>query len=162
ATNVILFGTALAFVLVAVAGFFIGRSITAPLGAFGQFVERIGQGDLTQQAAAGGGDEVARLGGTLNQMVAGLRDLARQTSAAVETGGAGEHGSRFAVVAGEMKSLEEQAKESTSQVQAILGAIQKGINSAVMLTEEAVKRAEAGKEEAETTEGVIRQLAETT
>src|SRR5207302_10645214 len=103
----------------------------------------------------------------VGEIIAAVNDIAERSNllalnAAIEAAGAGEHGSRFAVVAGEMKNLADQAKESTAQVQTILGAIQKGINSAVMLTEEAVKRAEAGKEQAETTEGVIRQLAETT
>src|SRR5262249_50051223 len=50
----------------------------------------------------------------------------------------------------------------TAQVQTILTGIQKGINSSVMLTEEAVKRAEGGKEQAETSERVIREMAEST
>ncbi len=286
AANTILFGTLIAFVFVAVAGILIQRSITVPLRGFMHFVERIGTGDLTQQAPPGSGDEVSKLGETLNQMVAGLRDLAGQTrtatenlnassaeilasvqqqvagtreqaasvqeitttveeigqsgnqiserakqvaasaeatastttqglqsvqiatrsmeaireqveafaehivalsektqavgeiisavtdiaersnllalNAAIEAAGAGEHGNRFAVVASEMKNLADQAKESTVQVQTILGAIQKGINSSVMLTEEAVKRSEAGKEQAEKTESVIRQMADTT
>ena len=286
AKGVILYGTLLAVLLVSIAGFVIQRSITVPLRGFMQFVEQIGNGDLTRQAPTASRDEVGKLGETLNQMVAGLRDLAGQTraatenlnassaeilasvqqqvagtreqaasvqeitttveeisqsggqiserakqvaaaaeatasittqglqsvqiatrsmeaireqveafaehivslsektqavgeiisavtdiaersnllalNAAIEAAGAGEHGVRFAVVASEMKNLADQAKESTVQVQSILGAIQKGINSSVMLTEEAVKRAEAGKEQAENTEGVIRQMAGTT
>ena len=48
------------------------------------------------------------------------------------------------------------------QVRTILGDIQKGINSSVMLTEEAVKRVETGKQQADVTEQTIRQMAETT
>ena len=286
ALNTILYGTAIAFVLVALVGFIIQRSISVPLRGFMGFVERIGTGDLTQKAPPASGDEVGKLGEMLDQMVLGLRDLAGQTrtatenlnsasaeilasvqqqvagtreqaasvqeitatieevsqsgsqiserakqvaasaeatastttqglqsvqiatrsmeaireqvetfaehivalsektqavgeiiaavtdiaersnllalNAAIEAAGAGEQGSRFAVVASEMKNLADQAKESTVQVQSILGAIQKGINSSVMLTEEAVKRAEAGREQAGRTEGVIRQMADTT
>ena len=61
-----------------------------------------------------------------------------------------------------MKNLADQAKESTVQVRTILGDIQKGINSSVMLTEEAVKRAESGKQQADVTEQTIRQMARTT
>jgi methyl-accepting chemotaxis protein len=46
------------------------------------------------------------------------------------------------------------------QVRAILGDIQKGINTSVMLTEEAVKRAEAGKQQAGTADATIRRLSE--
>ena len=103
----------------------------------------------------------------VGEIIASVTDIAERSNllalnAAIEAAGAGEHGTRFAVVASEMKNLADQAKESTVQVQTILGAIQKGINSSVMLTEEAVKRAEAGKEQAENTQGVIRQMADTT
>jgi methyl-accepting chemotaxis protein len=103
----------------------------------------------------------------VGEIIGAVTDIAERSNllalnAAIEAAGAGEHGTRFAVVASEMKNLADQAKESTVQVQSILGAIQKGINSSVMLTEEAVKRAEASKEQAETTERVIRQMADTT
>jgi methyl-accepting chemotaxis protein len=102
----------------------------------------------------------------VGEIVSAVTDVAERSNllalnAAIEAAGAGEHGTRFAVVAGEMKNLADQAKESTVQVQSILGGIQKGINSSVMLTEEAVKRSEAGREQAETTERVIREMADT-
>ena len=65
---------------------------------------------------------------------------------------AGEQGSRFSVVANEMKNLADQAKDSTVQVRTILGDIQRGINSSVLLTEEAVKRVEVEKQQVEVTE----------
>ena len=45
-------------------------------------------------------------------------------------------------MASEMKLLADQAKAATGQVRTILGDIQRGINTSVMLTEEAVKRAD--------------------
>lgn len=268
------------------------RIIAEPLSKFIHFVERVGQGDLTQRAAVASadgetsGDEVRRLGQIMNQMVAGLRDLTGQTvaasgnlnataaeilastqqqaagtkeqaatiqqitstmeevrqsggqiserarqvataaeaasstsaaglravqetnrsmeairaqveevaenivalsektlavgeiiatvndiaersnllalNAAIEAAGAGEQGNRFSVVANEIKNLADQAKESTVQVRGILGDIQKGINSSVMLAEEAVKRVETGKQQAEVTEQTINQMAATT
>src|SRR4029077_2180232 len=103
----------------------------------------------------------------VGEIISAATDIAERSNllalnAAIEAAGAGDHGQRFGVVAGEMKNLADQAKESTVAVQGILGGVQKGINSAVMLTEEAVKRAEAGKVQAETSEGVILQTAETT
>ena len=284
--RVILFGSLMAVVITAAAAFAIQRSITIPLGRFIQFVERVGQGDLTGELADTNVTDLQRLGESLTRMVAGLKELAGQIisatknlnaasqeilasvqetaagtrqqaasvqeitatveevsqsgsqiaerakqvaaaaeatasttsvglksvqvatramesireqvetfaehivalsektqavgeiigsvtdvaersnllalNASIEAAGAGEHGSRFAVVAGEMKNLADQAKESTVQVQTILVGIQKGINSSVMLTEEAVKRAEAGREQAQTTERTIRQMADTT
>lgn len=59
-------------------------SIANPLGAFMEFVERVGRGDLAGQTATVGKDEIGRLGGTLNSMVDGLRQLARQSREATE------------------------------------------------------------------------------
>ena len=57
-----------------------------------------------------------------------------------------------------MKTLADQAKEATAQVRAILGDIQRGINTSVMLTEEAVKRVSAGKERTDTTQATITEI----
>jgi len=260
----------------------IRRSIVGPLGAFMTFVDRVGQGDLTSQTASAGKDEIGQMGGAMNQMVDGLKDLARQSreatenlnaataeirastqeqaasveeqlaavqetaatvdeithsgaqigkraqeviasaqataqtssdglravdetakamdaireqaeavaenivalsektqaigdiiatvndlsershllalNAAIEAAAAGENGKSFAVVASEMKMLADQAKSATGQVRAILGDIQRGINSSVMLTEEAVKRVAAGKERTDTTQRTITEI----
>jgi methyl-accepting chemotaxis protein len=283
-TSAIVFGGLLSLVLVSVAGVTIQRSITRPLGTFMQFVERIGQGDLTQQASVMSQDELGVLAQSLNQMAQGLNGLAGQTrtvtdnlnsataeilastqqqaagtaeqSAAVQqtsatmqevsqsgaqisekakqvaasaeaTGAAsksglnavesmtramdaireqaeavaenivllsektqavgeiiatvndiaeqsnllalnatigaaaaGEQGRGFAVVANEMKNLADQAKTATVQVRSILGDIQKGINTSVMLTEEAVKRVESGKQQTDVAEQTIRHMAD--
>ena len=78
----------------------------------------------------------------VGEIIATVNDIAEQSNllalnAAIEAATAGEQGSRFSVVANEMKHLADQAKEATVQVRTILGDIQKGINSSVMLTEEA-------------------------
>lgn len=260
------------------------RSVTRPLAAFAGFTERVGKGDLTQQAPATTRDEIGELAGALNRMVIGLReaagqarsaadnlgvsaaeilastqqqaassaeqaaavqqtnttmaeisqagaqiserakqvaaaaeatsaasstgmqavagtaktmgaireqaeavaenvvalsektqavgeiiasanDIAEQThllalNAAIEAAAAGDHGRSFAVVASEMKNLADQAREATVQVRSILSDIQKGINSSVMLTEEAVKRVETGQQQAGIADQTIRQLTD--
>jgi methyl-accepting chemotaxis protein len=101
---------------------------------------------------------------TVGEIIATVNDIAEQShllalNAAIEAAAAGEHGRSFTVVATEIKSLADQSKEATLQVRSILGEIQKGINSSVMLTEEAVKRVESGKKQTEVADKAIRELA---
>lgn len=101
---------------------------------------------------------------TVGEIIATVNDIAEQShllalNAAIEAALAGEQGRSFAVVATEIRNLADQSKEATLQVRSILGEIQKGINSSVMLTEEAVKRVESGKKQAEVTDKTIRELA---
>jgi methyl-accepting chemotaxis protein len=269
-------GTALLSLIIS---YLLRSSIVTPLNAFMSFVERVGRGELGGQMATTGRDEIGHLGLTLNSMVEGLRQLARQSreatenlnaaaaeirastqeqaasveeqlaavqetaatvdeithsgaqigkraqeviasaqaaaqtsvsglqavedtvramdaireqaeavaenivalsektqavgeiitsvndiserthllalNAAIEAAAAGENGRSFAVVASEMKTLADQAKDATTQVRSILGDIQRGINSSVMLTEEAVKRVSAGKERTDITQQTI-------
>ncbi|MDP1642299.1 MAG: methyl-accepting chemotaxis protein, partial [Phenylobacterium sp.] len=271
-----LIGLVLAVGIAMAVAYLIRKSIITPLNSFMAFVERVGQGDLTRHTELTSSDEIGRLGATLNVMVDGLRDLARQNreatenlnaataeirassqeqaasveeqlaavqetaatvdeithsgaqigkraqeviasaqataqtsneglravdetaramdsirdqaeavaenivalsektqaigdiistvndisershllalNAAIEAAAAGENGRSFSVVASEMKLLADQAKDATNQVRSILGDIQRGINSSVMLTEEAVKRVAAGKERTDTTQ----------
>jgi methyl-accepting chemotaxis protein len=284
--STIIYGTIIAFILVGISGTLIQRSITVPLSSFVAFVDRVGKGDLTQEAIVVTNDEVGALGNGMNQMVAGLKnvngqiasvtenmnaasaqilasakqqasstkeqaatvqeitstmqeisqsgsqivskakevagvaeqatsasvsgmDAVRNTNrtmeaireqveevaenivalsektqavgeiistvneiaeqsnllalnATIEAADAGDEGCRFSVVASEMKNLADQAKECTVHVRKILGEIQKAINTSVMLTEEAVKRVESGKQQAEVSENVIRQISSST
>ncbi len=104
---------------------------------------------------------------TVGEIVATVNDIAEQSNllalnAAIEAAAAGEHGRRFSVVAAELKNLADQSKAATVQVRTILGDIQKGINTSVMLTEETVKRVELGKQQSDVAERTIRQMAEST
>jgi methyl-accepting chemotaxis protein len=284
-TQVILYGSLLAFASIATMGLAIHRSIARPLAEFQIFVTAVGEGDLTQQSAREGNDELGKLAHGLNQMVARLKDVAVQTragvehlnaataeilasasqqasstgeqatacqetnatmqqvsqscfqmterarqvaataqavsvannssveavqktsqtvesireqaeavaenvvslsektqtvgeiiatvndiaeqshllalNAAIEAAAAGEHGRSFSVVASEIKNLADQSKEATVQVKTILGDIQKGIGTSVMLTEEAVKRADLGKQSAVVAASAIREMTGT-
>jgi methyl-accepting chemotaxis protein len=277
-------GGSLVFILVAIIAFLIQRSITRPLNTFMQFVGRVGEGDLTQQAKISTADEIGELGRCLDRMVAGLKDVAGQArfatenltsasaeilastqqqaastgeqaaavqqttitmeevtqsgaqiserakqvaasaeatsaashaglqamesttrtmegireqaeavaenvvalsektqaigeiistvndlaeqshllalNAAIEAAAAGEQGRSFSVIASEVKNLADQSREATVQVRVILGDIQKGINSSVMLTEEAVKRVEVGKQQADVADRTIRTMTD--
>jgi methyl-accepting chemotaxis protein len=103
----------------------------------------------------------------VGEIISTVNEIAEQSNllalnATIEAAEAGAEGSRFSVVAGEMKNLADQAKECTVHVRKILGEIQKAINTSVMLTEEAVKRVESGKQQADVSETVIRQISSTT
>ncbi len=99
----------------------------------------------------------------IGEIITSVNDIAERSqllalNAAIEAATAGEHGRAFAVVADEIKTLADQAKEATNQVASILGDIQKGINSSVMSTEESVKRVASGREQAEITLSSIKEL----
>lgn len=101
----------------------------------------------------------------VGEIIATVNEIAEQSNlvalnAAIEAADAREQGRRFSVVAGEIKNLADQAKEATAQVRGILEQTQKGINTSVMLTEEALKRVESGREKSSMSEHVIRQMAD--
>jgi methyl-accepting chemotaxis protein len=278
----IVIGTLVSIALIVIVAVLIQRSIVGPLNAFMDLARRVGEGDLTQQARLDRKDELGELGGHLDQMVNGLKDVARQSAlvaenlgaatseilassqqqaagtaeqaaavqqanatmtelsqsgsqisdrarqvaaaaeavssssssglqsvketnkimerireqaeavaenvialsektqavgdiissvndiaeqshllalnAAIQAAAAGDHGRTFSVVANEMKNLASQSKQATVQIRSILGDIQKGINTSVMLTEEAVKRADSGRQQSEVADRTIRQL----
>jgi len=100
----------------------------------------------------------------VGEILATVNDIAEQShllalNAAIEAAAAGEHGRTFSVVASEIKKLADQSKTATVQVKTILGDIQKEINTSVMLTEEAVKRVDLGKHQADAAASAIREMA---
>lgn len=102
----------------------------------------------------------------VGEIIATVNDISERShllalNAAIEAAAAGEHGRSFAVVAAEIKNLADQSKAATVQVRAILGDIQRGINTSVMLTEEAVKRVSSGKDQTDATQRAINDLTDT-
>ncbi|MGE5504268.1 MAG: methyl-accepting chemotaxis protein [Actinomycetota bacterium] len=100
----------------------------------------------------------------VGEIIATVNEIAEQSNlvalnAAIEAADAREQGRRFSVVANEIKNLADQARVATGQVRGILEQTQKGINTSVMLTEEALKRVEIGRERTSVTEQTIRQMS---
>lgn len=121
---------------------------------------------IREQAEAVAGNIVALSEKTqaIGDIISTVNDISERThllalNAAIEAAAAGEDGRSFAVVAAEMKLLADQAKGATGQVRSILGEIQRGINTSVMLTEEAVKRAATGKSRSDTTQRTIEEIS---
>jgi methyl-accepting chemotaxis protein len=101
----------------------------------------------------------------VGEIISSVNDISEQSqllslNAAIQAAAAGENGRAFSVVANEMKNLAGQSKQATVQVRSILGDIQKAINNSVMLVEEAVKRVEAGRQQAEVADRAIRELTD--
>ena len=72
-----------------------------------------------------------------------IRDVSPSRSA-IESAAAGEHGKRFAVVAGEVRRLAERTRESAEEIKGIVAEIQSATNTSVLATEQGVKEVENG------------------
>jgi len=127
----------------------------AEMGQVRRKVESIATGilALSEQAQA------------IGQIITTVNDIATQSNmlalnAAVEAARAGEAGQGFAVVASEVRALAEQSRAATDQVKEILTEIQRGVNTAVMLTEEGMKGADAGVRVAKQSGEALYHLAE--
>jgi hypothetical protein len=88
------------------------------------------------------------------EIVTTINEIASQThilalNAAIESAGAGEAGTRFGVIAGEVRKLAQHSTTATHEIQAIINEHQAAIAAAVMATEEGLKEGSAGLELAE-------------
>lgn len=102
----------------------------------------------------------------IGEIISAVEEIADQSrllalNASIEAARAGDEGLGFAVVAREMRTLAGQSREATTRVSGILNEIQRAANTAVMVTEEGSKGAQAGMELASRAGMAIRDLAAT-
>lgn len=117
------------------------------------------------ESIAGGVLDLSEQAQTIGQIIATVNEIAARSNmlalnAAVEAARAGEAGKGFGVVAGEVRSLAEQSREATAQVKEILSEIERGVNAAVMATEEGMKGADAGVQLTREAGAVIQELCQ--
>src|SRR6266404_3941235 len=152
----IIFGGLLAVSLVSAAGLLIQRSITRPLGAFMQFVGRVGEGDLTHQAKISSADELGELAQQLDQMVAGLKDVAGQTRLAT-----GNLNSASAEILASAQQQAASTGEQAAAIQQTTTTMEEVTQSGVQISERA-KQVAASAEAASTASQAGLQAVENT
>ncbi len=153
----ILVALALVCVLAVGVTWAIRRSIVGPLDTFMAFVDRVGNGDLTQRADALGKDEIARLGGNLNAMVEGLKEMARQSREATEN--------LNAATAEIRASTQEQAasvEEQLAAVQETAATVDEITHSGVQIGKRAQEVIASAQATAQTSTEGLRAVDETT
>ncbi len=93
--------------------------------------------------------------GKKSQKIGGIVDIIDEISeqthllavnAAIEAAGAGEHGKRFGVVAGEVRRLAQRTVEATGQIKALVEEIQNSVNTTLLTTEKGTTTVRAGAE----------------
>jgi len=102
---------------------------------------------------------------TIGEITSTVNDIADQSNllavnAAIEAVKAGEQGLGFSVVAQEIRNLSEQSKQATLQIRTILNAVQKGVNKAVLATEQGTKAVDTGSIQAKQSGEAIMLLSE--
>lgn len=102
---------------------------------------------------------------SIGEIIAVVEDISEQSrllavNASIEAVKAGEHGKGFSVVAGEIKELAQQSRQSTSQVRGILTDIQKATGNSVMVTEKGNKTVDSGVRQALRTGEAIQMLGQ--
>jgi methyl-accepting chemotaxis protein len=134
-------------------------------GAVGDTIESMGAIKVRVEGIAENILALSEQTQQIGEIIATVNDIATQSNmlalnASVEAARAGEQGKGFAVVAMEVRSLAEQSRQATGQVEAILSDIQKATNMTVMATEEGTKGVVEGVTLSARTGEVIQQLRE--
>ena len=85
----------------------------------------------------------------ISEIVETISRISSQTNllalnAAIEASGAGEAGSRFAVVAGEVRRLAEDSKLATQRIETLIRAVQNEVQEVIVSVEDGTREVETG------------------
>ena len=85
----------------------------------------------------------------ISEIVETISRISSQTNllalnAAIEASGAGEAGSRFAVVAGEVRRLAEDSKLATERIETLIRAVQNEVQEVIVSVEDGTREVETG------------------
>jgi len=105
------------------------------------------------------GDRSKKIGDVLDI----IQEIASEThllavNAAIESAAAGEHGRRFAVVAGEVRRLAERSRASAEEIAALVTEIEAAISASIMVAEQGTKEVEIGVELARGVERALQEI----
>lgn len=111
-------------------------------------------------------EELSKQSATIGTIIESVEEIAQQSNvlavnAAIEAAKAGDFGSGFGVVAGEMRNLAQQSKASTARIRSILDSVVKSITKASQATDQGSVSVVNGKELARVSLGAISSLSET-
>ncbi len=130
--STVIFGTVIAFALLTIAGIFITRAITKPLGVVvGRVSEIAGAaGDLTATVAVTTDDEIGDLAKAFNKMLGGLKSMVGQILGTAE---------RVSSSSQELSSSAQEMNATTEEVSSTVQQIAKGTETQAQKVEETQK-----------------------
>jgi methyl-accepting chemotaxis protein len=125
---IFIFGTLLALVLVVLATWIIAKRMTQPLELLTQYVEKVAEGDFTQNVDITGEDEIAALAAGFNKMRGALRDLIRKVQ---------DQSEHMAAASEELTASAHQTAQAATQVAGSITNVAEGAHKQMKSVEEA-------------------------
>jgi len=164
--NVVLYGTPLTLIIVAIVGFFVARNITVPLSRIESAASRMAGGDFTVSLAdTSRGDEIGSLSRSFSGMISSLSALISQVqrsglqvnSSAVEIAATTKEQQ---TTAGEVATTSAEISATAKEMSATSSELLKTADSVSTVAEQASELASGGKEGLDRMEKIMRGILE--